>query len=223
MPMLPLAPYTFAMQNSEIELKFPVDDPQQFQARLPALGFHLETPRTFESNTLYDTRAHTLREARQILRIRSYGALWTLTHKRPSAEDSAGSRYKVRVETETHLDDGPALALIFEQLGYLPTFRYEKFRTEWTHASDTGGHLVIDETAIGTWAELEGPPAWIDRMLGELRIDPATCITASYGKLFLNWKARTGSSAENLAFDEIAAAQNEEKPAEADLLVTQAN
>ena len=65
-------------------------------------------------------------------------------------------------------------------------------------------HLVIDETPIGNYVELEGPTDWIDRTLDALQIDPATCLTDSYGKLFLDWKQRTGSPAENLTFSEIS-------------------
>ena len=108
-----------------------------------------------------------------------------------------------------------------------PVFLYEKFRTEWSqHAATTpstisgplfpgialpeglatpNGHLVLDETPIGNYAELEGPPAWIDETLAALNIDPAICLTNSYGRLFLDWKQRTGSPAESLTFDEIAA------------------
>jgi adenylate cyclase class 2 len=116
------------------------------------------------------------------------------------------TRYKVRIETETTVKDGPALAAIFEQLGYTAAFVYEKFRTEWSHVdpiTNTIVHLVIDETPIGNYAELEGPPDWIDRTLAELDIDQATCLTDSYGKLFLDWKERTGSPAENLTFADI--------------------
>ncbi|WP_263365688.1 class IV adenylate cyclase [Edaphobacter bradus] len=193
------------MQNAEIELKFPVSDPAALQSRLPQLGFHLETPRTFEHNTLYDTPARDLRARRGILRIRKYGPTWTVTHKRTNGTENPAepSRYKVRIETETTVADGEALGHIFEQLGYTPAFIYEKYRTEWsTLDPDTGTtpHLVLDETPIGTYAELEGPPAWIDRTLVDLGIDPATCLTDSYGALFLTWKQRTGSPAENLTF-----------------------
>lgn len=217
------------MQNAEIELKFPIADLAHLESLLPGLGFLLETPRTFEQNTLYDKPDRSMRESRQILRIRRYGDLWTLTHKRTpngaSGSKTSGddSRYKVRIETETHLDDGHALGLIFEQMGFLPVFRYEKYRTEWSQSTSTiegplfGGlalstesvapspicHLVIDETPIGAYAELEGPPAWIDETLAKLGVDPATCLTESYGRLFLAWKERTGSAAENLTFDEI--------------------
>ena len=49
----------------------------------------------------------------------------------------------------------------------------------------------------------KAPPAWIDRTLAQLGVGPATCLTDSYGSLFLDWKQRTGSPAENLTFDEI--------------------
>jgi len=221
------------MQCAEIELKFPIDDLDRLQSRLPDLGFQLNTPRTFEENTLYDTPGRTLRGSRQILRLRRYGDLWTVTHKR-QAQPSAPSgtpRYKVRIETETRVEDGPALGAIFEQLGYAPVFHYEKFRTEWSQAGSMVedplpadpaypgkvspinpaghpvpvGHLVIDETPIGYFAELEGPSSWIDRTLARLGVDPATCLTDSYGRLFLAWKDRTGSPVENLTFDEISA------------------
>lgn len=209
------------MQTAEIELKFPIYDLARLQARLPGLGFQLDTPRTFEHNVLYDTPGRALRELKQILRIRRYGSLWTVTHKRQatSGPDDGTARYKVRLETETRVDDGPALGAIFEQLGYTPVFRYEKFRTEWSQITSTftrplfaseaaapasRSHLVIDETPIGDYAELEGPPAWIDDTLARLGVDPASCLTESYGRLFLSWKERTGSPAENLTFEEIS-------------------
>ncbi|HZY61335.1 MAG TPA: class IV adenylate cyclase [Edaphobacter sp.] len=191
------------MQNSEIELKFPISDPASLQSRLPQLGFHLETPRTFEHNTLYDTPSRDLRSQRQILRIRRYGNLCTVTHKRLPDKSSDDARYKVRIETETTVADGNALAEIFKQLGYTPAFTYEKYRTEWSHDTEHSAHLVIDETPIGNYVELEGPPAWIDRTIQQLGIDASTCLTDSYGKLFLNWKQSTGSSAENLTFEAI--------------------
>ena len=64
-----------------------------------------------------------------------------------------------------------------------------------------GGHLVLDETPIGVWAELEGEPEWIDSMLAKLGIDIEDSITLSYGRLFLEWKDRTGHPAEHMTFE----------------------
>ena len=124
----------------------------------------------------------------------------------PDQTASRHPRYKIRIETETTVADGARPRRDLPQLGYLPVFTYEKYRTEWSHTTErTLAHLVIDETPIGNYAELEGPTDWIDRTIAELNIDPATCLTDSYGKLFLDWKQRTGSPAEHLTFAEISA------------------
>jgi adenylate cyclase, class 2 len=198
------------MQAAEIELKFPLSSPESLQTRLPHLGFQLVTPRTYEHNALYDTPTRDLRRRREVLRIRQYGTLCTVTHKRQPDQQAPvdTTRYKIRIETETIVAEREALSQIFQQLGYNPVFIYEKYRTEWSHPvgpdSDTTAHLLIDETPIGNYVELEGPTDWIDRTLAELNIDPATCLTDSYGKLFLDWKQRTGSPAEHLTFADIA-------------------
>ena len=76
------------------------------------------------------------------------------------------------VATETKVEDGQALAAIFTSIGLVPSFQYEKFRTEW---SDGSGHVVLDETPIGNIAEIEGPPEWIDATAAKLKQDEAAC------------------------------------------------
>jgi adenylate cyclase class 2 len=193
------------MQGAEIELKFSVADVRALRSAADGIGFRLVTDRTFESNTLYDTVDRELRGRRQILRLRQYGERCTVTHKRQADDGDDDLRYKTRIETESLIEDCAALAEIFTQLGYGPVFRYEKFRTELEMDE---GKLVVDETPIGVWAELEGPPVWIDTMLERLGIAPELRSTDSYGKLFLRWRDQTRSSAENLTFDEIAASKD---------------
>ena len=188
------------MQSIEIEVKFRVRDPKALETTLLQLGFHCETPRTFERNILFDTPAHELRATRQILRVRRYGDRWVLTHKQTTPNDSPDARHKERIETETVVEDGQAVAAIFRVLGYTATFVYEKWRSEW---ADGTGHCVIDETPIGQYAELEGPREWIDRMLATLHVEPGDVTTLSYGRLFEQWQQETGSQAQNMAFTEI--------------------
>lgn len=188
------------MQSIEIEVKFRVRDPKALEATLPQLGFRCETPRTFERNILFDTPARELRATRQILRLRRYGDRWLLTHKQTTPNDSPQARHKERIETETAVEDGEAVASIFRVLGYTFTFVYEKWRSEW---SDGTGHCVIDETPIGLYAELEGPPEWIDRTLGLLHVEHSDVTTLSYGRLFEQWQKQTGSPAQNMSFAEI--------------------
>ena len=194
-----------AMHSAEIELKFPVERLGVLEQRLLDLGFKLDTPRSFESNVLYDTPDRSLRKKGELLRIRQYGDRCIMTHKRHPDDEDAASRYKVRIETESEVQDGEALAEVFSRLGFEPAFRYEKYRSEYSHPRATAGHVVVDETPIGIYCELEGPPGWIDQTLVALEVDPATCLTESYGRLFAAWKKETGNPAAHLTFSEVSA------------------
>jgi adenylate cyclase class 2 len=188
------------MQSIEIEVKFRIRDLKALEAALHQNGFTCRTPRTFERNILFDTPSHDLRNSRQILRVRRYGERWVVTHKKTTPNDSPEARHKERIETETEVEDGEAIGVIFSALGYGPSFVYEKWRSEW---EDTQGHCVVDETPIGQYAELEGPPEWIDATLAMLKVDQADVTTLSYGRLFEQWQQQTGSPAQNMAFAEI--------------------
>jgi len=188
----------------ETEIKFRVDDPAALEHQLEAAGFKLLTPRSFESNILYDTADRRLRARTEILRIRSYAGKWTLTHKRLPDAGPGEDTHKHRIETETEIADGNALADVFRSLGLAAAFRYEKWRSEW---SDGEGHCVVDETPIGNYAELEGDGDWIDRVSARLGIDRSRYITLSYGRLFEQWCAEHRSDARDLTF-EACGAQN---------------
>ena len=97
----------------EIEVKFPVPDPEALTQRLRAAGFHEETKRTFERNILYDTPDRRLRSRQAILRVRKYGDRWVVTHKCLPQNNDPSARHKHRDETETEIQDGEALGHIF--------------------------------------------------------------------------------------------------------------
>lgn len=179
----------------EVEIKFALDDLKDMERRLRRAGFRRVTPRTHEVNTLYDLPSGHLRARGEVLRLRDYGGKWKLTHK---TKGKTG-RHKTRVENEIGVTDGRQAEGILAALGYRPAFRYEKLRSEW---SDGTGHVVLDETPIGNFGEIEGPPRWIDRTARALAVDRARYITDSYVGLFFAWKQRTGSAAENMTFDE---------------------
>jgi adenylate cyclase class 2 len=179
--------------SNEIEIKFRVNDVRELTRRLRAAKFRQVTPRTHESNTLYDLPGQPLRKRGELLRLRKYGKGWLLTHKAKGEV----TRHKTRIETQTGIDDGQQFEKILLALGYIPSFRYEKFRAEW---SDGDGHVVLDETPIGFFGEIEGPARWIDRTACHLGLDRQSYITDTYAGLFLAWKRRTRSSANEMTF-----------------------
>lgn len=186
----------------ETEIKFVVAHVDELNQRLQTAGFRLQTPRSFESNVLYDWPDRRMRAHTEILRIRNYAGRWTLTHKRLPDSGPGEDRHKHRVETETVVEDGEALAIVFLSLGLTEAFRYEKWRTEW---SDGAGHCVVDETPIGIYAELEGEPEWIDRIAAQIGIPPEQYSTLSYGRLFEIWRTEHNSEARDLTFAAVQA------------------
>jgi adenylate cyclase class 2 len=177
----------------EIEIKFRVTDARALARSLRGAGFRVVTPRTHETNTLYDLPGEFLRARKELLRIRKYGSEWTITFK----SGTVRGRHSSRLEFETGVSDGKKLDAILRGLGYGPTFRYEKFRAEWT---DGVGKVVVDQTPIGNFCEIEGASRWIDATAKKLGVTPADYITKNYATLFVEWTHQTSSKAKEMTF-----------------------
>lgn len=180
----------------EIEIKFRVADLRALAPKLRAAGFRLVTKRTHEMNTLYDLPGQVLRKRKQLLRLRKYGTEWTITHK----SGTTRGRHSSRIELETNVADGETMDEILRALDYSPSFRYEKFRAEW---SDGKGQVVVDHTPIGDFCEIEGKPRWIDVTARKLGVQTEAYITKNYATLFAEWKEKTKSAAEEMTFKAI--------------------
>ena len=135
-----------------------------------------------------------------------------LTFKRPTAQQAAAptSRYpsfgshKVRDEIEAHVTDSGNLVKIFEGLGMRGWFRYEKYRSTYklpaTKSWARDLLIEVDETPIGTFVELEGPPAAIDRAATELGYSKRDYILTNYLALYAEDCRRKGQQPQNMLF-----------------------
>jgi len=211
----------------EIEIKLKISDPHSLRARLKRLGARLVgggTGRVHEWNVLFDTPDGSLARRGQLLRIRTEtperkpkktskapAQRVLLTFKRPIAATSEVSgnaqdnhRHKVREEFELRVTDGDVLAKIFEGLGMRGWFRYEKYRTTFRlpeAAHWARGLLIeVDETPIGKFVELEGPPAAIDRAAQELGFAARDYIVMNYLGLYVEDCRRQGKEPEDMVF-----------------------
>jgi len=164
----------------EIKLRLP-GKLGKIRRRLRELGFHIAEHRALESNTLFDNSKRTLRKHGKLIRVRVTNRGRLLTYKGPSQ----ASKYKKRPELEIDLPDTARVETMFEHMGYHPVFRYEKFRTEYSKGAGNGGKVLLDETPIGNFVEIEGSPRWIDRTARQLGFSSDDYITRSYGYLYL--------------------------------------
>lgn len=161
----------------EVKLKLP-PDVAKIRRTLRTLGFRIAVTRSHEMNVLFDNPKDSLGKQGKLIRIRRVGRDTLLTYKGPSRN----KRYKKRHELEVHVDEAGVLEDIFQLIGYQAVFRYEKFRTEY-HKPRDSGKVLLDETPVGNFLELEGDPRWIDRTAQLLGFSSADYITTSYGGL----------------------------------------
>jgi adenylate cyclase class 2 len=163
----------------EVEIKLRMTSAAAARKLLRGAGFVVARRRVLETNTVFDTPDLALRRAGSLVRVRRAGGEGLLTFKGPARI----GRHKSREEMETAVASPAAAAAILTRLGLSPVFRYDKYRTEWARRGDAG-HVVLDETPVGSFLELEGAPRWIDRTARELGFTPRDYITASYAALY---------------------------------------
>jgi len=212
---------------TEIEIKLAIRDGKALQRALKRLGAkaaNSKAPRMHEMNLIFDTPDGGLAKHGQLLRIRretpapgkkslksKVAGRTVLTFKSPPEELAIGNighggdrRHKVREEIETELTDGATMQRIFEGLGLRGWFRYEKFRTTYVlpgrHGWAKGLLIEVDETPIGTFVELEGEAAAIDRAAKELGYSARDYVLKNYLVLYVEECKRKGEPPKDMLF-----------------------
>lgn len=182
--------------HKENEIKVAVPDLVALEARLRSLGFTVLHPRVLESNIIYDTPEGVLRARGELIRIRQAGGASTFTYKGPATV----TRHKEREELETPVGNADTMELVLIRLGFVPRFRYEKYRTEWARDGETG-ILMVDETPVGNYMEMEGPPDWIDGLATDLGYAESDYVNLSYARLYQQECDRRGVCAGDMVFE----------------------
>ena len=204
----------------ETEIKLKVEDVKTFERKLKKLGAKTVGAgdgRVHEFNTIFDTPDGGLAKHGQLLRIRTETAggkgkaggakRIVLTFKQPTVRgvSEEGARFKVREETETELTDSIALTKIFEGLGMRGLFSYEKYRTTWKLGAKEKWAkdllIEVDETPVGTYVELEGPPETIDRAAEAFGFARKDYLVKNYLTLYAEDCRRRGLAPGNMLFE----------------------
>ena len=188
------------MTETEIKLRWS-GTAQEARALIERCGYGIASPRTLESDQLFDLSSAALRQSDRILRLRkTTSAEGTeramVTYKGPATRDG----YKSREEIEFDVSDPDTFTLVLHRLGYQPTFRYEKYRTQLRAAGEPG-LITIDETPIGVYLEIEGPQDWIDSTAARLGFPAAQFLTASYAALYRGYKEQHPEAPADMTFD----------------------
>ena len=166
--------------TQEVEVKLRFESASEARARLARLGAQLRQPRRFEDNIVFDREVQPLREAGKLLRLRRTGDLALLTVK---AQVEGTHRHKVRDEDETAVGNFESMTEMLHQLGFTPCYRYQKYRSVFEFGDLA---ICLDETPLGCFVELEGPPEEIDRVADLLGFRQDQYICESYRGLHEN-------------------------------------
>ncbi|MBI2758191.1 MAG: class IV adenylate cyclase [Chloroflexi bacterium] len=180
--------------HQEIEVKFHISSLADIEMRLRKLKAHLPGPRTREVNLRFDTPDGSFQRAGKVLRLRRDGSIH-LTYKDGSrSKDGAISRREIEFE----VSDFETARCFIEALGYQVVFLYEKYRT--TYELD-GAHVMLDETPIGSFVEIEGELDSLRPVAKKLGLDWNTAIPASYHALFERVCKARGFTFRDLSFE----------------------
>lgn len=188
------------MTETEIKLQWK-RTAQEARALVEQHGYAVCSPRTLESDQLFDLSSGGLRQSDQILRLRKMTSPTgvnraMVTYKGPAMREV----YKSREEIEFDVSDPAAFELVLERLGYHPGFRYEKYRTQFAGANEPGV-IAVDETPIGVYLELEGPQEWIRSTATRLGFPVSRFLTASYAALYAKYCEQNRDAPVNMTFN----------------------
>lgn len=163
----------------EIEVKIKVERLEPWREKLLRLEAMLECPRVLERNLVFDTAQQHLKKQGILLRLRRLDSGSILTMKMPVQKSSL---YKMREEIEAGVSNFANMEKILLGVGFKIFFVYEKYREVFKRKSI---RVMLDETPIGNFLEIEGEPAAIDAMAAELGFSAKDYIADSYHRLFL--------------------------------------
>ena len=122
----------------EVEVKIAATSATAVRKKLRDAGFEVRAPRVLEQNILLDDRGRRLRRNGLLLRLRSAGKKVLCTFKGPVET----GRHKRRDEYEFHPDSLNNCLAVFAGLGYHPSLRIEKYRTESRSARRAGAYHI---------------------------------------------------------------------------------
>lgn len=178
----------------EIEVKLKVKSLKKVRRGIVALGFEEKVHRSFEDNWILDFPNRSLNQNHCLLRVREFNHKCWVTFKGPS-QNSA--HFKVREELETEVAEKATLYRILERLGLRRAFRYQKYRSLFEPRAAQRRRkvtLVLDETPIGNYLEIEGAPKEIKTIAAQLGYSKQDFIKESYADLYAKLKPLAKSS-----------------------------
>jgi adenylate cyclase class 2 len=164
----------------EQEVKLAFDSVEAARRAVTTAGGRLLVSVRLLVDTLFDTADQRLRRDGCALRLRRDAQSAFLTFKGPAQPGEV----KAREEIEFSVGNADASDALLRALGFRRWFLYEKYREEYAVGD---ARVMIDETPIGTFIEIEADPAGIARAASRLGRTRDHYRLESYARLYFQW------------------------------------
>ncbi len=175
----------------EREIKYQVEDFDPYRKQLLRLGAKCQSS-FFEDNIVFDDEGENLKREEKLLRLRKSDTV-TITFKKPVDR----TRFKIMEEYEIEVSDFEEAKKIITSLGFRKVFRYQKRREVFT-LYDT--HILLDETPIGNYIEIEGTEEHILELSKGLGLESEQGSSKNYMELYREHCAQKNQSPTDMVF-----------------------
>jgi adenylate cyclase class 2 len=175
----------------EREIKYIVDDFSSYREKLARIDA-VRISAFFEDNIIFDNEGETLRKEGKLLRLRKSDRI-TITFKEPVDR----TRFKIMEEHEIVVSNFDTARKIIISLGFHKVFRYQKNREIYALG---GAHILLDETPIGNYIEIEGEEDLIVQLSEQLGLSPNRGTSKNYLELYREHCAQKNLEPSDMVF-----------------------
>ncbi len=175
----------------EREIKYFVDDFSPYRERLADIDA-VRIAAFFEDNIIFDNEGETLRKEGKLFRLRKSDTV-SITFKDPVER----ARFKIMEEYEIVVSDFDTAEKIITSLGFHRVFRYQKKREIYTLR---GTHILLDETPIGNYIEIEGEEDFIVQLSEQLSLPLNRETSKNYMELYREHCERNNLEPSDMVF-----------------------
>ena len=140
----------------EVELKFPLADPEEMQSRLRSLGATAGSL-VEQVDRYFNHPVRDFRETNEAFRIRSAGETNCLTYKGPVLDRATKMRHEIEIPIADGADVSSQMSQMLTLIGFRSVKEVRKRRTPWSIVWEGQEYeLAVDVVpSIGTYLEIE--------------------------------------------------------------------
>lgn len=168
----------------EIEVKFRISDIVKIRKALRKIGAK-GIDKVLQEDFSFDDDGETLARSGKLLRLRKAGDRVYLTFKSLRRR----GKFKEAEEIEIQVSDFEKAKELLGRLGFRPKRKLRKQRETWSFGSS---EILVDQSALGSFLEIEGSKKGIEEIVRLLSLDEQERSTKTYEEIYQEFCEKRG-------------------------------